>query len=58
MKKDDVLFKIPRTIRRGNGSLTIALPPEVKRALRIENDEEVNIVIFKSGRIEIQKGDK
>lgn len=58
MKKDKILIEIPRTVRKGNGSLTIALPKETYRLLELEDKQEIKIIIYKNGEIKIQKGDK
>ncbi|WP_236896963.1 hypothetical protein [Clostridium beijerinckii] len=58
MKKEEILLKIPRNIRKGNGSLTIALPKETYQLLNAPESQEVNVVIYQNGKIEIQEGDK
>lgn len=56
--EDKVLFKIPRTIRKGTGSLIIALPREIHDILELRKREEVNIVVNSSGKVSLEKGDK
>lgn len=53
--KEDVLMKFERKIRRVKGSNTIALPNEVFQALKVTDDEKINIVILKNGKVQIEK---
>ena len=55
--KEDVLLKFERKIRRVKGSNTIALPNEIIQALKITNDEKVNINILKNGKIQLEKSE-
>jgi antitoxin component of MazEF toxin-antitoxin module len=56
--KARVLYDKPRKVRKGNGSLTIALPRETHDLLRLEEKEEVRIIIYTNGTIEVREGDK
>jgi antitoxin component of MazEF toxin-antitoxin module len=56
--KTEILAKIPRTIRKGNGSLIIALPKEIHDLLELKKRQEVNIVVYSDGKISLEKGNK
>lgn len=58
MGKAKILYDKPRKVRKGNGSLTIALPSETHDLLKLREKEEVRIIIYTSGKIEIHEGDK
>ncbi|OOM17176.1 hypothetical protein CLSAB_18960 [Clostridium saccharobutylicum] len=56
--KEEILAKIPRTIRKGTGSLIIALPKEIHDLLELKKRQEVNIVVYSNGKVGIEKGNK
>lgn len=56
--EDKILMKIPRTIRKGTGSLIIALPREVHDLLELKSHKEINIIVYSSGKVGLDKGGK
>jgi antitoxin component of MazEF toxin-antitoxin module len=56
--KEEIMAKIPRKIRKGTGSLIIALPKEIHDLLELKKLKEVNVVVYSNGKIELQKGAK